>query len=245
MFKIYDGREQFYQWDVDRKLIVADAAITQVHFCNRTGDCSLVCETYVADGLTLVDVPNILLQSDWRIKAYAYDSNYTKYEKCYEVIPRTKPADYVYTETETLNYNTLLDRIDEVDANIAANVEEYLKENPVAVDLSNYFTKEEANTQFALKDEVPTIDGLASEKYVDEKIAEIELIPGKDGKDGKDGEPGKDYVLTEADKQEIADMVDVSGADIDLSAYYTKSEIDDMLANLPVGDIPSGEEVGF
>ena len=32
MFKIYDGREQFYQWDLDRKLIVEDAAITEVHF---------------------------------------------------------------------------------------------------------------------------------------------------------------------------------------------------------------------
>jgi hypothetical protein len=27
------------------------------------------------------------------------------------------------------------------------------------------------------------------------------------GEDGKDGQPGKDYVLTEADKQEIADIV--------------------------------------
>jgi hypothetical protein len=27
------------------------------------------------------------------------------------------------------------------------------------------------------------------------------------GEDGKDGQPGKDYVLTEADKREIADIV--------------------------------------
>ena len=31
-----------------------------------------------------------------------------------------------------------------------------------------------------------------------------------------------------------------------MSDYYTKTEIDDMLANLPTGgDIPSGEEVEF
>jgi hypothetical protein len=77
LFKIYDGRNQFYQWDIDRKLIVNDAEITQVHFCNRTDDCSLVCETYAEDGLNIVNVPNILLQEDWRINVYAYDKNYT------------------------------------------------------------------------------------------------------------------------------------------------------------------------
>lgn len=35
--------------------------------------------------------------------------------------------------------------------------------------------------------------------------------PGRDGIDGKDGADGKDYVLTDADKQEIAGMIDVPG----------------------------------
>ena len=47
MFKLQDGRDRFYQWDSDRKLIVEDASITEVHFSNRTDDYSLVCETYV------------------------------------------------------------------------------------------------------------------------------------------------------------------------------------------------------
>jgi hypothetical protein len=233
LFRIYDGRNQFYQWDLDRKLIVEDAAITQVHFCNRTDDCSLVCETYTEDGLTLVNVPNVLLQEDWRINVYAYDRNYTKFSKQFDVARRSKPESYIYTETETLNYNVLLERIDEIGNGIGQAVEDYLKENDIDVDLTGY----------------------ATETYVDEAIAAIELTPGpagKDGADGKDGEPGKDgkdgvdgkdYVLTEADKEEIAGMV--PGADVDLSDYYTKSEIDDLLANLPASDIPSGEEVGF
>lgn len=87
--------------------------------------------------------------------------------------------------------------------------------------------------------------------------------PGLDGKDGKDGvsithtwngtslsitsasgtsemdlrgPAGQDYVLTQNDKTEIAGLVD-------LTNYYTKTEIDGLLANLPAGDIPSGEEV--
>jgi hypothetical protein len=99
LFRIYDGREQFYQWDLDRKLIVEDATITEVHFCNRTGDCSLVCEPYTENGLTVVNVPNILLQTDWKIRVYAY-AGYTKHEANFEVVGRTKPADYIYHEVE-------------------------------------------------------------------------------------------------------------------------------------------------
>lgn len=44
MFKIYDGRETFYQWDINQKLIVDDDSITEVHFSNRTNSYSLVCD---------------------------------------------------------------------------------------------------------------------------------------------------------------------------------------------------------
>ena len=52
------------------------------------------------------------------------------------------------------------------------------------------------------------------------------------------GPAGQDYVLTQNDKTEIAGLVD-------LTNYYTKTEIDGLLANLPTGDIPSGEGVKF
>ena len=207
MFKIYDGRDSFYQWDVDRKLIVDDATITQVHFCNRTDDCSLVCETYKEGELTLVNVPNILLQDSWRINVFAYDTNYTKFSDCFNVIKRSKPEDYIYTETEVLCYSTLSKRIENIEENIGAVVEEYMENNPPQIDMT----------------------GIATEEYVQAAIEEIELTPGPQGEpgkdgytpqkgvdyfDGKDGEPGvdgKDYVLTEADKEEIAGMVNVEG----------------------------------
>ena len=34
MFKIQDGRKSFTQWDLNRKIIVEDDSITQVHFTN-------------------------------------------------------------------------------------------------------------------------------------------------------------------------------------------------------------------
>ena len=114
MFKIEDGRSQFYQWDLNRKLIVEDPTITEVHFCNRTDNCSLVCETYTENGLTLVNVPNLLLQTDWKIHVYAY-VGYTKHDECFEVKSRTKPADYIYTETEIKRYEDFENRIEDLE----------------------------------------------------------------------------------------------------------------------------------
>lgn len=111
MFSIYDGRDSFYQWDLDRKLIVEDSSIKEVHFCNKTDDCSLVVETYEEDGKTLANVPNILLTSSWKIRVFGYTGDFTKYEKCFKVNGRSKPADYIYTETELKNYDEVISKV--------------------------------------------------------------------------------------------------------------------------------------
>lgn len=200
MFKIYDGRDKFYQWDLDRQLIIDDPTVTQVHFCNRTDNLSLVCEVYQQDGLNLVNVPNILLQEDWRINVYAYDVNYTKYSETFDVEKKSKPENYVYTETEILNYETLAEKIKQIDTDIGKSVEDYLTENPVTVDLSNYYTKQEVDAK------IPEIgaDGKSAYQIAVENgfvgtetewLASLKGEPGKDGapgRDGADGAPGRD-----------------------------------------------------
>lgn len=383
MFNILDGRKHFYQWDLDRKLIVVDKSIEEVHFSNHREGEALICKTYRHGDVLLVDVPNILLQDNWRIVAYAYDENYTKHQEEFEVIKRSKPADYVYTETEIKNYDDLVERIEQIEENgisdeaVEGAVEKYLEENGFTVDLTGYATEEYVQEQISHID-IPDTNGLASESYVDEnlamavsylegelndryrkheidemfnnidipegtgaeevyvgneaptdenikiwidtdadspvatkeyvaqkiqeaqiggaeidlsdyytkdeadekfftkeefnvfyeeletaleediytkeevdaKIQEIELTPGapgkdgKDGVDGKDGKDGEDYVLTEADKQEIAGMVEVSGEDVDLSNYYTKEETTAAI-NEALNAIGIAEEVSF
>jgi hypothetical protein len=330
LFKIYDGREAFYQWDVEQKIVVDDRSITQVHFCNRTDDCALICECYEHEGKWVADVPNILLQDNWRIRVYAYDGCATKHEQRYDVIARSKPDTYVYTETEVLSYETIKKQMDAITNDIEGVVRDYLEENPIDVDLTGYATEvyvDEALAAFVvpdaaislasgvtiddpdvyaqmltiyqtnkmdnvvfingiqmltavghgsigfgsaeiyfygfkenneklypvcsvvkLKNNTVTVDGTlnvefdgyATETFVNNAIEQIELTPGpagkdgvdgkdgytpikgvdyfdgQDGKDGQDGAPGadgKDYVLTEADKQEIASMVEVTGGD--------------------------------
>lgn len=133
---ILDGRNSFYQWDLNQKLIILDDSITEVHFCNKTDDCALVCEVYKDGNLTLVNVPNILLQDDWSINAYAVAADHTEHCKCFKVISRSKPADYVYTETEIKTFSLLEMRMDELESNVSAEgiaqaVEDYLTANPV------------------------------------------------------------------------------------------------------------------
>lgn len=174
MFKIYDGRESFYQWDLDQQLVVADSTITEVHFCNRTDETSLVCETYVVNGQILVNVPNILLQEDWDINVYAYDGKATKHSANFEVKRKAKPSDYVYTETEIKNYDDLEKRVNQIeengisDAAVEKAVESYLEKHDINVDLTGY----------------------ATEEYVNAAVTGIELTPGPQGPKGDKGDKG-------------------------------------------------------
>ena len=217
MFSILDGRARFYQWDLDRKVVVDDESINQVHFCNRTDECSLVCDVYYLNGKRVADVPNVLLQQDWRINVYGYDKNYTKHNEVFDVVRRSKPADYVYTETEVKSFDDLVERIDQIEENgvsderIADAVNEYLEENPITVDLT----------------------GLATETYVDEKIQSIE-VPNVD----LTGYATEDFV-----RQEIAQaQLGGEGAEVDLSNYYTKSEVDTKIENIELTPGPAGKD---
>ena len=126
MFRIADGRKSFYQWDVNRQIIVEDYSIQEVHFCNKTDDCSLVVEVY-ADSLDCelkADVPNILLQNDFPIRVYAYcGDGYTKIEETFKVITRTKPSDYIYTETEVKTVEAVEKRMTELEESFNNNID--------------------------------------------------------------------------------------------------------------------------
>ena len=132
MFKIQDGRTCLYQWDLDRKLVIEDINCSEVHFSNRTTVNSLSCKTYIENEQLVVDIPNILLQEDWEITAYAYDEFYTKYEQVYKVKKRPKPTDYVYTETEILKWETLEKKADDAIAKSQEALEGVIKANEAA-----------------------------------------------------------------------------------------------------------------
>ena len=139
MFTIRDGREHFYAWDLDRQVVVDDPSITEVHFCNRTEDVSLVVEVKEENGIRVANVPNILLQSSFDIHVFGYDGKATRHDAVFKVKAKTKPSDYVYTETEIKSYEYLENKIREIeeqgwsDEIVEKSVTEYMYQNPLSI----------------------------------------------------------------------------------------------------------------
>lgn len=228
MFRIYDGREHFYQWDTDRKLIVEDKAIEEVHFCNRLDDNALVCKTYDEDGARLVNVPNILLQNDWEIQVYAYDVNYTKVEEHFEVKTRSKPADYVYTEVELESWDKLEARME--------HVEDVVFEQNFDVAVGNYFA-EHPELRGPEGPQGPigeTGEPGESGVYVGDTAPEdTEVLVWVN----PEGEPTTDLATQQFVRDEI---VKITG--IDLSGYYTKEEVDNAIEEIELTPGPQGPQ---
>lgn len=113
MFRIEDGRSSFWQWDLNQRLVVGENLCNEIHFSNKLNGSAMVCRVYKDETISVVDVPNILLQDSENVHVYAYvtDGNqkYTKRETWFTVNPRPKPADYVYTETELYTVEEMLE----------------------------------------------------------------------------------------------------------------------------------------
>ena len=76
IFKIYDGRTNFWQWDTRQKLIVLDDRVTEVRFSNRNMEHSKRRPVYTDNnGVRICNVPDMLLQLPKNLIAYACVKN--------------------------------------------------------------------------------------------------------------------------------------------------------------------------
>lgn len=101
IFKIYDGRTNFWQWDTKQKLIVLDDRITEVRFSNRNMEHSKRRIVYTdKNGDRVCNVPDLLLQLPKNLIAYAcikQDDGSCSTVKAvkFAVARQPIPADYV------------------------------------------------------------------------------------------------------------------------------------------------------
>ena len=240
MFLLEDGRDSFYQWDANRRLIIKDDSITEVHFCNRTDECSLVVEVYEENGIRLANVPNILLQMDWRINVYAFDKDYTKHCATFKVNARTRPDDYIYEETEVLNYNTLAQRVgvlensEEVyigyeqptDSSIKLWIDpdDAMDNSNVDVDLTGYATEEYVNDAISAIN-IPDTSGFITMEDVEAKDYALKTdIPDTSGYALKSDIPDTSGLATEQYVDDAISAINIP--EVDLSNYYNKEEVD-------------------
>lgn len=182
MLKLTDGKNELYQWDVNQRLEVNNSAITQVHFANALSTEALVCHVYGNNGKRYVDIPNILLQEHWDIRAFGCCVNCVRFEYVFNVVSRAKPADYVYTETDVIRYASLDTRLGFVEENYTTkvHVREAVADKATITYVDNA-VKDKATTGYvdkAVSNVKVDLSGYATEKYVDDAIANVEISGG-------------------------------------------------------------------
>lgn len=122
MFKIYDGRTSFWQWDTKQKLIVLDDSVTEVHFSNRNMEHSITRDVYELEGKRVCNVPDIILQLPRNLVAYACADGKTLKSVKFAVIKRPIPDDYVMEKEEQVDdIERRLDILEAVLKDIAQN----------------------------------------------------------------------------------------------------------------------------
>lgn len=196
---ILDNRVSLWQWDTGQYLVVEDADHCQeVQFGLGTSADALVVKIESQEGKRIAPIPNILLQTPGKLQVYLFYEEErcgtTFYHTTLDINKRPKPEDYVYTETEVLNYTYLEERLKNLEGEGLANaVAAYLEENPVEAGA----TAEEAaqirqNKQYieTLNREKLSADALPG--AVNEALAQAKASSLFDGADGKDGVDGKD-----------------------------------------------------
>ena len=129
MIKIEGGRKTLYQWDLNQRIILDNVfAGAQVHFSDEhnTEDTCPVLLTYEENGKTFANIPNIFLQKSGIITVYIYvkeeNEEHTEYFSELLVLPRKKPDDYVYTETEVYSYKKIEERMKEAEDKVSKAV---------------------------------------------------------------------------------------------------------------------------
>lgn len=178
-FKIFDGRTEFFQWDLKQKLILEGFNnVEQVHFDDGCHETAHVAETYNADGRTLVDVPSDALTIGGSIKVYAYDIDPTNgdrtiYVQRFPVNRRAKPADYVYEEHDVRHLEDLI-RMTEDFINNSVNDE--LNEAKNNLDAYNNAKKSELDAyEKAKENEIQAkVDSFTDYSDTQKRLANIE-----------------------------------------------------------------------
>lgn len=208
MLTLNDGRNELWQWDTGRTLAV-DADCSQVHFSNKVFGRSI--DVDVIDGIAII--PDILLQTDKDLTAWAFvgtaENGYTKISKTFKVNKRNKPADYVFTPPEQTSLEEIKEKLDYLESiqdpdAIKNAVEDYLEQNPIEspVQSVNGYT---GNVKLTAED-VGAISQENLQEATNEALAQAKESGAFDGAPGKDGQDGKDYVLTDNDRAEIAEQ---------------------------------------
>lgn len=98
---------ELFQWDLNQKI---PCQFPEVHFASIGSSDALIVS---ADGGN-ASIPNILLQEPKDIMVWFMRDDAVADSGKIRIIPRAKPADYVYTETEVITFESLVAKVEDV-----------------------------------------------------------------------------------------------------------------------------------
>lgn len=134
IFKIYDGRTNFWQWDTGQKLIVLNEKVTEVHFSNRDMEHSQKRMVYMDNsGKRVCNIPDILLQLPKNLIAYAYvtdddGAGHTVKSVKFAVVQRPIPTDYVCRQDDVIeDLTTRLELLEALIKDVESGQQEFIK----------------------------------------------------------------------------------------------------------------------
>lgn len=189
MLALNDGRDELWQWDTGRTLIV-DADCSQVHFSNKVFGRSI--DVDVSYGVAII--PDILLQTDKDLIVWAFvgtaENGYTKISKTFKVNRRNKPSDYVFTPPDQTSIEEIKEKIDYLESiqdpdAIKNAVNDYLKKNPVEAPVQSV-NGQTGEVELTAKDV-----GAISQDDLQEATNKVLAQAKESGEfDGADGAPG-------------------------------------------------------
>lgn len=215
-------KEKIYQWETEVE-IATDYPSLLAFACAAYGEV-LEVETQEQNGKYVGNIPNILLQKPNNITVYAVDgSEKVRDVKLISVIYRAKPSDYVYTETEIKDYDTLAAQIED----IQEQIESIDVELPIASTDTLGGIKVGANLTIAA-------DGKLDAPYSAKGDKGDKGDSGEAGQDGYTPQRGVDY-WTSADIAEIHEYINENMPDGGSGSYTLPIASSSTLGGIKVG----------
>lgn len=105
MLKLKDGRDELFQWDTNRILVV-EGDCSELHFSNQSSGYSIDVEVVNGEAR----IPDEFLQTTKQLKVWCFygtaEDGFTKGEQVFKIKPRNKPSDYVFTPTEQITLDS-------------------------------------------------------------------------------------------------------------------------------------------
>ena len=127
--------KKLYQWDTGQKLTGCTGLYVDFPINNE------VYRVETADGTCII--PDELLQTSGGHKVYECMTNNTIRSFAFSVTPRPKPSDYVYTSTERLTFEGLVQKVDDAVADMIRRAESGEFDGHTPVKGTDYFTTAE------------------------------------------------------------------------------------------------------